>query len=307
MARQQLWRSLGRVHVARGETSWHTTHASYPTPLPLPDGSVRVFFSPRDTEGRSSIFSLDLALSPSGFEILGTPRGPWLEPGPAGAFDDAGVSVAWVGHTADGGLDCWYLGWTLGVSVPFRTAIGRATAVPGSSRMERTSHAPVLDRSRTDPLSLSYPWLIPRAEGLTAWYGTHLHPPRGGRTVDHVLRRAISHDDGVTWRRDDVPALDHGSPDEWALSRPSVLNDGGDWHMWFCRRLPAYRLGYACSPDGRIWTRADAGLHFAGPEEDWETGGRCYPAVFDHAGRRWMLYCGTGYGRSGFGVALLEG
>jgi hypothetical protein len=31
-----------------------------------------------------------------------------------------------------------------------------------------------------------------------------------------------------------------------------------------------------------------------------------YAAVFDCGGRRYMLYNGNGYGRSGFGLALLE-
>ena len=32
----------------------------------------------------------------------------------------------------------------------------------------------------------------------------------------------------------------------------------------------------------------------------------CYPYVFDHAGNRYMLYNGNGYGRTGFGMAILE-
>jgi len=32
----------------------------------------------------------------------------------------------------------------------------------------------------------------------------------------------------------------------------------------------------------------------------------CYPYVFDHAGSRYMLYNGNGYGRTGFGIAILE-
>jgi hypothetical protein len=31
-----------------------------------------------------------------------------------------------------------------------------------------------------------------------------------------------------------------------------------------------------------------------------------YPAVFDAGGRRYMLYNGNGYGRSGMGLAVLD-
>ncbi len=306
MGPRQRWRSLGHVHVAAGEAPAHMTHASYPTPLALPDGRLRVFFSPRDGAGRSSIFSLDLSLDAARFTRESAPEGPWLESGPTGAFDDAGTSVSWVGWTPEGGIDCWYLGWSLGVSVPFRTAIGRAGAAPGARRMTRVSFAPALDRNDVDPLSLGYPWLLPGLGGWSIWYGTHRCPPYDGRAVDHVIRRACSADGGGNWRRDATPALIQATPEEWALSRPSVVQDSAGWHMWYCRRLPAYRLGYAHSPDGVRWTRADDAICFVTPETEWELGSRSYPAVFDHAGRRWMLYNGAGYGRTGFGLAVLE-
>ena len=307
MLTQQRWRSLGHVHVAGGESPAHATHASYPTPLVLTDGRVRVFFSPRDVSNRSSIFSIDLELSVDGFSSLGPPVGPWLEPGSAGMFDDAGASVGWVGAQPDGGIDCWYLGWSLGVSVPFRTAIGRAAAAPNESKMTRCSVAPVLDRHEIDPLSLGYPWIVREADQLILYYGTHRWPPHEGREIDHVIRRASARKTGVAWDRDTVPALAPEGPGEWGLSRPSVIRDASGWHMWFARRrLDRYSLGYAHSPDGVRWTRLDDAVDFVGPEAPWEQGSRTYPAVFDHQDRRWMLYNGNSYGRTGFGVAILD-
>ena len=308
MPHRQVWRSLGHIHVAAGEIPGHMTHASYPTPLALPDGSVRVFFSPRDEQGRSTIFSLDLSLRRNGFERLGPPRGPWLEAGPSGAFDDAGASVAWVGWTPEGGLDCWYLGWSLCTSahLPFRTAIGRARSAPGGTRMTRLCYAPALDRNAVDPLSLGYPWLLRSNGGLVIWYGTHRCPPEHGRSVDHVIRRATSSDDGATWQRDAVHTLEHATREEWALSRPSVLHDHEGWHMWYCRRLKTYQLGYAHSADGVNWSRLDETVTFSTPKAEWEKDSRTYPAVFNHGGERWMLHNGSGYGASGFGIAVLD-
>jgi hypothetical protein len=303
---RQRWRALGHVHVATGEAPGHMTHASYPTPLPLPDGTLRVFFSPRDAEGRSTVFSLDLALREDGFERLGPPVGPWLEPGPRGAFDDAGTSIGWVGWRDDGGLDCWYLGWSLGVSVPFRNFIGRATAAPGAARMQRASPVPLLDRSVEDPFTLGYPWVMRRDGELCIWYGTHRSWGAEWMAMDHVIRRAVSLDEGRHWQRDVAPALMPDGGAEWALSRPSVLVDAAGWHMWYCRRFETYRLGYAFSVDGVRWERRDDAIGFVTPDAAWELGSRTYPAVFDHAGRRWMLYNGEGYGRSGFGLAVLD-
>lgn len=296
-----LWRDLGHVYVADGASPWLASHASYPTPLALPDGRLRVFFSPRDGEGRSSVFSLDIALNGDRFERLGPPSGPWLTPGARGAFDDAGASVSCVRQRADGGLECWYLGWTLGVSVPFRTAIGLAVSAPGETGFTRVSQAPVLDRAAEDPFVLGYPWVMSVADELWAWYGTHLAWGEGRLEMTHAIRRAARGADGA-WRRDAVPALMPAGGDEFALSRPTVMRGRAAWEMWYCRRLGDYRLGYARSVDGVAWRRADADLTWVGGPD----GPRAYPSVFDHAGRRYMLHNTAGYGRSGFRLALLE-
>ena len=38
----------------------------------------------------------------------------------------------------------------------------------------------------------------------------------------------------------------------------------------------------------------------------WDSEMICYPYVFDHGSNRYMLYNGNGYGKTGFGLAVLE-
>ena len=40
--------------------------------------------------------------------------------------------------------------------------------------------------------------------------------------------------------------------------------------------------------------------------DGWDSEMIEYPAVFDHKGSRYMLYNGNDYGRTGFGLAILE-
>jgi hypothetical protein len=168
----QCWRRLGMVFSASGEFPWMASHASYPTPLVLKDGLIRVYFSPRDMANRSSITSLDLALDGDQFVIESPPRCPLLSPGARGAFDDSGVTVGSV--LADGAaVLVWYLGWSLGVTVPFRNFIGLASGA-SDGLLERVSPAPVLERSAVDPLCLGYPWVIRDGPGFRMWYGSHL-------------------------------------------------------------------------------------------------------------------------------------
>ena len=76
--------------------------------------------------------------------------------------------------------------------------------------------------------------------------------------------------------------------------------------MWFSYRGETYRIGYAESRDGRHWQRDDARAGIGVSESGWDAESISYAHVFDHAGRRYMLYNGNGYGKTGFGLAVLD-
>jgi hypothetical protein len=73
--------------------------------------------------------------------------------------------------------------------------------------------------------------------------------------------------------------------------------------MWYSYRGEAYRIGYAESLDGLEWTRLDEHAAIDVSPGSWDAEMIAYPCVFDWDGRRYMLYNGDGYGRTGLGVA----
>jgi hypothetical protein len=77
--------------------------------------------------------------------------------------------------------------------------------------------------------------------------------------------------------------------------------------MWYSTRGSAYRIGYAESGDGREWVRMDHRAGIGVSASGWDSEMIEYPFVFDHDGTRFMLYNGNGYGKAGFGLAVLEG
>jgi hypothetical protein len=73
-----------------------------------------------------------------------------------------------------------------------------------------------------------------------------------------------------------------------------------------CFRGDAYRIGYAESPDGYTWTRMDDRAGIEASVDGWDSEMIEYPHVFEHDARLYMLYDGSRYGRTGFGLAVLD-
>jgi hypothetical protein len=305
--RRQIWRRLGRIYAPQPFGGWYVSHAAYPTPLIRADGTLRVFFTVRDGLNRSHLASVDFAIDDTGAKAISDVQGPLLVPGPRGAFDADGISVTSFA-TIEGALYAYYLGWSAGRSVPFTNFIGMAVADREGTRFERRFKSPVVGRSEADPFTVGYPWVLKEAGHWRMWYGSHLAWGPKDLQMLHVLKTASS-PDGVHWKPDTgiaLPLAGQSDPAEFAVSRPCVLRDGTGLLMWYARRNPGYCIGFAFSTDGENWIRADDAFTFAGEPGDWERTEQTYPCVFEHQSRRYMLYNGDGYGRTGFGLAVLD-
>jgi hypothetical protein len=298
------WRKLGMIFCPDGSSPWMRSHAALPLPVRLEGDAHRIFFSARDEKQRSHVGYVDVNLrDPS--RVLAVSAAPLLAPGEAGAFDDSGVSL---GSLVDDGtrLRLYYMGWNLGVRAPWRNSIGLAEAQPGRDGFRRYSAGPVMDRSPEDPYTLSYPWVMRESSGLwRMWYGSHLSWGSGAADMTHAVKHAVS-DDGIAWRRNGKVVIGPDNAGTQAIARPCVIRDGDVYRMWYAYRGDAYRIGYAESGDGLSWTRKDGEAGIATAPSGWDSEMLCYPCVFDHAGNRYMLYNGNGYGVTGFGLAISE-
>lgn len=295
------WRRLGRVYCPEGVAPWMVSHAANPVAVPVEGDLHRIFFSTRDAANRSSIAWLEVDLrDPT--RVLRVCDRPALAPGELGTFDDSGCSIGSV-HVENGRWTLWYMGWNLGVTVPWRNAIGLAHSEDGLD-FRRHAPAPIMDRSAEDPFTLSYPWVLRDAEGYRMWYGSNLTWRREHGDLEHMLKSARS-DDGVRWRRDGRVVIPSPPGGARAFSRPCVVRDPDAWRMWYSFRGARYRIGYSESADGESWIRGDDRAGIDVSPGDWDGDEIAYPTVFDHAGRRYLLYCGNGYGRTGFGIAVL--
>ena len=126
----------------------------------------------------------------------------------------------------------------------------------------------------------------------------------GGQPRHYYHIRYAESSDGLRWSRRARPCIDYASPDEYAISRPCVVRDRDAYRLWYASRGAAYRIGYAESADGLDWTRKDADAGLDVSAAGWDSEMVAYPCVFDAGGRRYLLYNGNGYGRTGIGLAV---
>jgi hypothetical protein len=238
--------------------------------------------------------------------IVTLPDSLVLGPGELGAFDDSGVTMSClVEHGSTQYL--FYTGWMLGKSVPFYLATGLATSDDGGVTFRRVSRAPILERTNADPFLTASPFVLREGDRWRMWYvsGSAWQTAADGPRHRYHIKYAESAD-AVTWSRDDCVCIDYASDAEYAFARPYVERDGDAYRMWYAYRGEAYRIGYAESPDGRIWTRRDDHRGLTASGEGWDSEMVEYPWLFEHAGARYMLYNGNDYGRDGIGLAVWE-
>lgn len=297
------WRKLGLVFCPSGEAEWMHSHAAVPVAEGLGGNLIRIYFSSRDTHNRSYTGYVVIDIDrPS--QILELSSKPVLVPGKLGEFDDSGAMATWLA-AYQGRKYLYYIGWNLGVTVPFRNSIGLAID-PGDGEFVRYADGPIVDRTAREPHFCASCCVLPGDDFWRMWYlsctGWRIS---GGKPEHRYHIKYAESDDGISWRREGLVAIDYSNDGEYAISRPAVLRDDC-WRMWYSFRGGSYRIGYAESEDGRLWKRLDNQAGIDVSATGWDSEMIEYPFVFDHGGQRYMLYNGNGYGKTGFGLAVLE-
>ena len=298
------WRKLGQLYAPASVHPKLATHAANPLAVWREGDVYRVFYSGRDSRNRSSVGFVDMDILRR--EIVHRGAAPVFEHGPADSFYSHGVSIG-NAYEADGQRYILFMGWQCPPGDHWRGEIGRLILGADLS-LRLDGPRPFMPRDATDPVSLSYPWVLRDQTGeYQMWYGSTITWDAGNCEMIHVINHAVS-PDGHRWQRHG-PAVPYGVGTAQAFSRPSVMqNPDGGYHMWVSYRSGAgekYRIGYAASRNGKTWTLklADAGIETS--PAGWDSEMIEYPFVFDHKGQRFMLYNGNGYGRTGFGLAVL--
>lgn len=301
------WKKIGKIFVAAGEHNWMASHAANPKAVHLFGDVFRVFVGVRDKSNRSHIGFVDIDLARPR-DLLNISSKPVLEPGEPGLFDDSGVLPACVVDLA-GGAAIYYIGISRSSPVPFASFPGVALLDKDLLRATRLSRAPVLGRSEHEPFSGGGLEVLrnPTSGGYEMWYEScnGWSKSESGWESQNYIRHAQS-PDGLSWNRTGTLCVPSQVGNEY-IATPSVLRDGDKYRMWYSFKVQGkYSIGYAESLNGVVWDRKDELVGLSPSQFGWDSGEICYPEVFEHRGQLYMLYNGTDFGKTGFGLAAYE-
>lgn len=296
---------MGLIFKAKGEYEWTHSHAMLPLPLQLDEYRYRIFFGSRNKDNKTQIGYIEIDIrNPK--KILYLSEEPLVRLGNTGLFDDAGVFPHYI-IRLDDKLYLYYTGWMQGVSVPYYAAIG-LVIINENNTIFRTK-APIFDRDETDPYSFHSPCIMQEDGKWRLWYSsTTKFEMYNDKPMYYYHIKYAESKDGIRWERKGIVAIDFKYENETRIARPCVLKEDGIYKMWYSYIIgdQGYRIGYAESKDGIRWERKDEQINLELSEEEWDSEMMAYPFVFKHKGKKYMLYCGNGYGKEGFGYAIEE-
>lgn len=300
------WRKLGQLYCP-STANRHPkllTHAANPLPILISDDVYRIYYSGRDANNRSSVGAVDIDIIKR--KIIEEHKTPFFEHGPEGSFYSDGVSIGncYVSKDVQYML---FMGWQNTKGNHWRGDIGQLIVRPDMT-LALAKKVPFLTSSPVDPISLSYPWVFKEKNGrYLMWYGSTLSWDAGNGEMLHVINYATSIN-ARKWSRQGL-SVPYQLGVSQAYSRPTVIKDAEGFHMWFSYRSGSgekYRIGYARSDTGQQW---ELKLNQSGIDvsvQGWDSKMIEYPFVFDHKDNRYMLYNGNDYGKTGFGLAILN-
>jgi predicted GH43/DUF377 family glycosyl hydrolase len=307
------WTKKGLIFAPYNNHDWMVSHAQVPLVDRVNDEVLRIYFGTRDAQNRTVTTYIEVdATDPS--QVRYIHHQPVLGLGELGCFDDAGAMPSWIidrGHLKY----LYYTGWNTSTTVPYRNSIGLAISEDGGQTFERAFKGPLLDRTQYEPHFCAVPCVLVEDDKWRMWYLSGVRwDVFDGRPEPRYHIKYAESEDGINWDRRGIICIDFKSESEAGIVRPSVIKDSGLYRMWYSYRglenyrtdkNNSYRIGYAESEDGIDWTRKDENLGLPVSPSGWDSEMVAYPYVYVDATTQYMFYNGNGFGKSGFGYAVL--
>jgi hypothetical protein len=291
---EKRWKKLGLIYNVDNNHEKLLTHSSNPLAVHLQDDVYRIYYSGRDAQNRSSVSYVDIDIVKN--KVIYDHKKPIIEP-KENSFYSHGITIGnyWI---ENGEMYIGFMGWQQKDGEHWRGDIGKFN-------LQTKEVSLLLGTNEEDKVSLSYPHVMKEGELYTMWYGSTISWTSSNGEMVHVIKSAISKD-LTNWEYNGL-CIPYEIGKAQAFSKPTVYKTDEGYSMWFSYRDglgTPYRIGYAYSSDGSKWTMKQSNLNVS--LDEWDNNMVCYPYVFEHKQKLYMLYNGNSYGRNGFGLAVAE-
>lgn len=302
------WEKKGVIYSAQNDVFWRNQFAMLPTPL-LREESLRIYIGFCDEKNVGRIGYVDV--NPSNpKEIIKISDEPVLDIGRKGCFDDNGVVPISILREGDE-VYLYYIGFQLGVQIPYYMFGGLAISKDGGETFTRYSESPILDRCQDEVYARCGINVIKDNGKYKMWYiGSNYEgwTMSGGKLRPLYIMKYTESEDGIHWNNPSIQCMDYKNEDEHGFGRPFVWKDKDLYKMYYSIRTYSrgYYIGYAESKDGINWIRKDecAGIDLG--KSSWDDTNMSYPFLFQYKEHTYMFYNGNGCGKTGFGYAELK-
>lgn len=296
------WEKLGRIFNPCGQFEWVVSHAMLPVVDHISGDLYRIYFSGRDAENISRIGYVVIDIN-NPLHVIELSKRAVVDIGLLGCYDDNGVSPTCIVNNGEQKF-LYIMGWNKGSKVRAAEISGLAISTDGGASFQRYSNVPVIERTDKEPYTILVISCILKENGIwRMWYDS----------ADYWINESLPRynikyaesTDGIHWERKGIVSVNYKNAEETRVSRASVIKEGGIYKMWYCFAIGTggYNMGYAESADGISFTRMDDKVGILLSDNGWDSEMLCYPNVFKHNDDMYMLYCGNGYGKTGFGIA----
>ena len=285
------------------------SHGSHPCAIHYKDDIFIVAFTSRDKNQHSHIFLCYAEVTENGMRLIGQPKMA-LMPGEKGFFDcDGVISVCFVEQNGTHYL--YYVGWQNLPDGLWCCDTGRSILDPHKLELHKEFLGPVFGRDKHNPLFAAATAFHIKDNVWHSWYNSGKSWQKQDNGWKHFYGIHHAHsNNGIEWHCDSNMCIPFADEYEYAFGRPSVYYSNDRYYMWFAHRatkeIDTYRIGFATSIDGLNWDRDDSLSGIDVSQTGWDSEMICYPYIIEHKNQLYMLYNGNNYGKTGFGLAVME-
>ena len=300
------WTKLGIIVSPQPDVWWMSHYAGPSFVRESADGWV-IYVTGRDANNVSRIGRLYGKVQGDTFHLDVVEAEPIFDVGDLGTFDESGVSYPWLLEVQNK-LLMYYVGWVAGGRNRFQNFTGLAYSEDDGSTWQRNSRVPLLDRSHEEPYGTGSCCVYRDGDQFSMVYTAFQPwvPSAIKNRPTYNLKRAVS-PDGYRWTRTGEVVIDFASEDEYVIGKPCVLEAGNIRHIWYSYRGSTYRLGYARQEIPHDFVRRDHEIGMTVSSDGWDSESVEYSHVFHSGDHVWMVYNGNDFGRTGLGLARLDG